>query len=175
MLRRAVLAGLGAALLGGAALAQDLTGVLIIDSERLYSESLFGQRIAAELVAETETLAAENRKLEADLTAEAKSLTERRPGMEVDAFRAEAEAFDAKVQAIRAARDAKERALQQMPVSGREAFFRAARPAITALLESRDATVVLDKRAVIYATSDADITDDAIAAVDADIGDGTAN
>lgn len=173
---RALLCAL--ALWAGAAPAQEPTpaesAVVLIDSEQLFAESLFGQRIMRELQAQTEDLAAENRRIEADLRAEEQSLTERRAGMSVEAFRAEAEAFDRKVQEIRQAQDAKERALQQSVNAGRESFIRAAQPDLVRLMRARGASVILDRRAVFLGTAQADITEAAIAAVNAGIGDGTA-
>ena len=100
---RAVLAGLVAALaLGGASpapaegAAPGSSPILTLDQERLFSGTIWGRRIQAELEAESTTLAGENRRLEAELTAEEASLTERRKTMEPAAFRAEADAFDDK-------------------------------------------------------------------------------
>ncbi|PIE10485.1 MAG: hypothetical protein CSA72_08225 [Rhodobacterales bacterium] len=178
----AVLIGLGAPLGAQDAPARQPTvgplvapsGVLIIDSERMFSESAFGRRVAETLRRQTEDLAAENRRIEADLTEEERSLTERRPGMDVDQFRTEAEAFDAKVQEIRIAQDAKERALQQASNAERDSFLRQVQPVLGGLMSERGATVILDRRAVFLGTTAADITDLAIAAIDAAIGSGEA-
>ena len=63
-------------------LGQVRSPVLTIDIERVFSESLFGQRVSAELLRQTEDLAMENRQIEAALTEEERSLTLRRPGMD---------------------------------------------------------------------------------------------
>lgn len=147
--------------------------VLTIDSERLFQDSAFGQRVTQDIVAATEALAAENRRIEAALTQEERSLTERRPEMEVDAFREEAEAFDARVQEIRRQQDAKEAALQDQLTVGREEFLNAAQPILGQLMLDRGGAVILDRRGVFLAVGLVDITDAAIAAIDAAIGDGT--
>lgn len=146
--------------------------VLTIDSDRLFTETVLGQRLASDLRAETEALAAENRRIEAALTAEVESLTERRPGMEVEDFRAEADAFDERVQGIRRAQDAKERALQQAVQRAREALFEVAAPILGQLMVESGAAVVLERRSVFLSVSAIDITDEAIAAIDERIGDG---
>ncbi|MGR3634079.1 MAG: OmpH family outer membrane protein [Limimaricola soesokkakensis] len=186
MRRAAAVLGLMLAL-GGPALAQRVAdpaapapaqtpaaagGIVVLDTDRLFSESLFGQRLAADLQAQTEALVEENRRIEAELTAEEQDLTRRRPSMTPGAFRAEAEAFDARVQEIRRERDAKERALQQEAASGREIFLAAAGPALGQVMLERGASIILDRRAVFLSTSAVDITDAALAAVDAAIGDG---
>ncbi len=164
-------------LIGPPVLAQTTTGtvispVLTIDSERLFNQSLFGQRVLADVQAQTEALATENRRIEAQLTDEEKSLTARRPGMTPEAFRAEANDFDTRVQGIRQAQDAKERALQQAVSDGRDAFATAARPVLGQLMIDRQAVVVLERRGVILSVGAVDITDAAIAAIDAAVGDG---
>lgn len=186
MRRAAAVLGLMLAL-GGPALAQRVAdpaapapaqtpaaagGIVVLDTDRLFSESLFGRRLAADLQAQTEALVEENRRIEAELTAEEQDLTRRRPSMTPEAFRAEAEAFDARVQEIRRERDAKERALQQEAASGREIFLAAAGPALGQVMLERGASIILDRRAVFLSTSAVDVTDAALAAVDAAIGNG---
>jgi len=158
----------------GLSLGQLQSAVLTLDTEGLFNASLFGQRITANVRTQTDDLAAQNRQIEAALTAEEQSLTDRRPSMSVEAFRAEAEAFDAKVQGIRQAQDAKERALQTALSSGRDAFLTAVSPVLAQMMRDSGAVVILDRRSVVLAAGTADITDEAIAAIDQVIGDGAA-
>jgi Skp family chaperone for outer membrane proteins len=130
--------------------------------------------VTAEVKRDAAALEAENQQIEDQLTAEERSLTERRPTMEVEDFRVEAEAFDARVQAIRAEQDAKERALQQAVTEGRSKFLEAARPILAQIMIESGAAVVLDLRSVFLGVGAVDITDAAIKAVDAALGDGTA-
>ncbi len=146
--------------------------VLTVDPERLFSGTRFGQRIAAELRADQVALAAENRRIEEDLAAEEQSLTERRPTMAPEAFRAEAEAFDEKVQEIRRARDAREIEVEQSFVAAREAYFAEIRPVLGRLMLDRGAVVILDRRSVFLAVGLVDLTEEAIAVIDAEFGDG---
>jgi Skp family chaperone for outer membrane proteins len=147
--------------------------VLLIDPERLFQESLYGQRILDELRADSEALAAENRRIEADLTEEERALTEQRPSMSAADFRAAADAFDEKVQGIRRAQDAKETALQNTVTEGREAFFGAAQNIIGRLMVDAGSVVVLDRRSVFLSIGAIDITESALEAVNAELGDGT--
>jgi Skp family chaperone for outer membrane proteins len=153
-------------------LGQPQSPVLTIDTEALFARSQFGQRISATLRTETEALAAENRRIEAELTAEEQGLTDRRPTMAVAAFRAEAEAFDTRVQAIRQEQDAKERALQEALNTGREAFLDAVSPVLAQLLRDSGALVILDRRSVVISVAAIDVTAEAVAAIDAGIGEG---
>lgn len=171
------------ALGGGMTVAQEAEGtaaqsalrspVLLIDPERLFQESLYGQRILDELRADSEALAAENRRIEADLTEEERALTEQRPSMAAADFRAAADAFDEKVQGIRRAQDAKETALQNTVTEGREAFFGAAQNIIGRLMVDAGSVVVLDRRSVFLSIGAIDITESALEAVNAELGDGT--
>lgn len=181
MRRCALAAALLLGLASGPALAQDdlsmgqvRSPILTIDVDRLLAETLYGQRLGDDLAAREEALAAENRQIEAELTAEEQSLTERRPNMEVEAFRAEAEAFDAKVQRIRVEQDAKEQALADSVEQGRTEFLNAATPVLARLMIDSGAAVILERRDVFLSASLVDITDEAIGAVDSQLGDGEA-
>jgi Skp family chaperone for outer membrane proteins len=148
------------------------SAVLTIDPDRLFAQTLFGQRVTADIQARTEELDNENQRIAADLTAEEKGLAERRDAMDPAVFRAEADAFDEKVQGIRQAQDAKARALQQSVTTGRDQFLAAVRPILGQVMLSRGASVILDRRSAFLSVSSVDITDAAIAAIDAAIGDG---
>jgi Skp family chaperone for outer membrane proteins len=174
------------AVIGGAAAAQEAqTGgeltlgqvrspILTIDPERLYAESLFGQRVADEIRTDAEALDRENQRIEAALTEEERSLTLLRPTMPIEEFRAAAEDFDTRVQAIREAQDAKERSLQQAVQQGQATFLEAATPILAEIMIDAGAAVILDRRSVFLGVGAVDITDRAIEAVNAQIGDGAA-
>ena len=106
------------------------SAILVVDTNRLFAETLFGRRVAAELEAESAVLSAENRQIEADLTAEEKALTEQRAEMTPEAFRAEADAFDAKVQRIRNEQEAKARRLAEESDNAQRRFLGVARPVL---------------------------------------------
>lgn len=148
--------------------------ILTLDQDRLFAETLWGKRSAAGIEAESQALQEENRKIEADLTAEERSLTDRRATMDAAAFRAEADAFDAKVVGIRAAQDAKQRDIASRREEDRQAFLSAALPVIGEVLKARGAVIVIDKRSVFISANSVDITDQLIESLDATIGDGSA-
>ncbi len=175
------LAGLGA---GGATAQDELnmgtppsgpvrSPVLTIDPDVLFQESLFGQRVMAQVEEETAAFATENRRIEQALTEEEQNLTTRRPTMDVEAFRAAAAAFDDRVQAIRQARDAKERSLERIEIEGRDRFLTAAQPVLGRLMLERGAAVILDRRSVFLGFGAIDVTEEALEAIDAEIGDGS--
>ena len=146
--------------------------ILTIESNRLFADSAFGQRVAREIEADSAVLSAENRRIEAELTAEERDLTERRPEMEPDAFRVLADAFDEKVQTIRREQDEKGRLLNQKQDASRVMFFNAARPILENLMREAGAAVILERSTVFLSANISDVTDLAIARIDAILGEG---
>ena len=146
--------------------------ILTIESNRLFADSAFGQRVAREIEADSAVLSAENRRIEAELTAEERDLTERRPEMEPDAFRVLADAFDEKVQTIRREQDEKGRLLNQKQDASRVMFFNAARPILENLMREAGAAVILERSTVFLSANISDVTDLAITRIDAILGEG---
>ncbi len=167
-----LLAGLG----GGPVLAQDTPlvrdSILTIDQDRLFTGSLYGERVAAQIDADTIILKEELRRIEAELVAEEKALTDKRAMMDPDAFRTLADAFDEKVQEIRKAQDVKARALSARMDQERAAYLNLVLPILGKLMEERGAAIVLDRRTVFAVASGVDITDEALQRIDATLGDG---
>ncbi|WP_372886545.1 OmpH family outer membrane protein [Shimia sp.] len=146
--------------------------VLTIESERLFADSAFGQRVAREIEAERSVLLAENRKIESDLTAEEKRLTDMRKTMSPEDFRAVADAFDARVDEIRKAQDTKARAIGERREREQAEFLKVAGPVLARLLQETGADVILERRSVFFSLDMIDITGQAIEELDRVVGDG---
>jgi Skp family chaperone for outer membrane proteins len=146
--------------------------ILTIDQDDVFARSAFGQRLRAEVEARGAALAAENREIETRLSAEERALTDLRATLPPDEFRARAEAFDARVVELRREQDAKGRDLADLPERGRAAFWRAALPVVAGIARDRGAVAILDSRAVLISADAVDITELAIARLDAELGDG---
>ncbi len=176
--RLALAVALAVALLSIGAFAQQsgsivaTPGLVVVDQERLFADSLFGQRVQSELQSESNALAEENRRMEAELVAEELSLTDQRPNLSPAEFRNLANEFDARVTLIRLAQDRKSRALSNRQNAERQAFFEAALPVLQQLLQQAGASAMLDRRSVLISLSAVDVTDRAIAQIDAILGDG---
>lgn len=167
------------ALLAGTAAAQDLsTGapvevgpppspVVVINREAVLTGTALGRSMLAEIDAASVALAAENRTIEAELTAEEEELTRRRPTLPPDEFRALADAFDARVQAIRETQDAKTRDLFAQRERLGEMFWEQVLPLLGEVAASRGALVVLDRGDVFLSSDTVDITAATIARIDA--------
>lgn len=146
--------------------------VLTVDSDVMFSQSQFGVRVAQELAADESILLAENRRIQAELTAEEKALTEKRGEMEADAFRAVAEAFDARVVQIRKEQDQKAANLERRRQREQDAFIRVASPILTTLMRDAGARVILEQRDVLLRDPAVDVTSFAIERINQTLGDG---
>ena len=138
-LRAALIAALAAMWLPVAALAQQdtvtISAILTIESDRMFSDSLFGRRVAQEIEAAQSVLLAENRRIEAELSAEEKALTEKRKEMSAEDFRAVADAFDTRVEEFRQLQDSKAGEIAEMQEAEEAAFVQAARPILADLMQ----------------------------------------
>lgn len=151
---------------------QRASPILTVDSERLFVESAYGVRVAQDIEAGQSVLLAENRKIEAELEAEEKRLTELRADMEPGEFRAVADAFDERVQGIRLQQDGKARAIAETRDSQRTVFFQAAQPVLAELMREAGAEILIERRAVLISSNAIDVTDRAIERLNTAIGDG---
>ncbi len=147
--------------------------ILTISSDRLFSGSAFGMRVIGEIEAEGALLAAENERIVEDLSREEKDLTEKRAIMTAQEFRPLAEAFDRKVQTHRESQRAKLDALAIRSDEARSLFLEMARPILVDLLRETGAGLIVERTDVFLSSDATDITDIAIARIDAAIGDGS--
>lgn len=146
---------------------QVVTQILVVDRERLFRDSSFGQNISNILAEERELQEAETRRIEAELVAEELALTELRDTLSSEDFRARADAFDIKVQALRSERDTAQAQLVARIEQAQMPFLEQVTPVLAALMREAGATILLDRRSVLLSANHVDITDKAILRVDA--------
>ena len=146
--------------------------ILTIDQELLFSGSLFGERVVAQINQDLAKLEQEFQRLEADLTAEEKDLTLRRATLEPDAFRLLADAFDEKVQGIRKAQDAKARELDRRLETERARYYGLVNPLLYKIMDDLGASVIIDRRAILAGVEGVDVTNEALRVIDASLGEG---
>ncbi|MBI1172158.1 OmpH family outer membrane protein [bacterium] len=169
----ACLIALGAAGPLGAQAVANPPQIVTLDQDRLYLDSQYGKALEAQSLAANQALAAENRKIEADLAAEEADLTKKRPTMSAAAFQSLADAFDAKVEQRRREQAAKVDALKAQHDAGRKSFFQAVVPVLADLMRQMGAYAMLNRDAVVLSFDAIDVTDRAIKAVDDKVGDGS--
>ncbi len=139
----------------------------VLDQDRLFRESRIGQRIRAGIDDARQALEAENQTLFDQLAAEERALTDARPGLEPDAFRARADAFDARVEAIRAERAQRSQDLNRQSEAAAQSFFNAALPVLVQLMNDEGVLGLLKPEMLVLGSDWLDITDTAIARLDA--------
>lgn len=140
---------------------------LVIDFEELYQISRLGQRIQQELDARSRALAEEIARIDAEMAAEEKALTERRGEMSAEEFRALADAFDEKVQRLRREQDENAQRLNRLGNEERLKFRQSALPVLGQLMLETGAVMVLETRYVLIFNDAIDITEQAAARIDA--------
>lgn len=145
-----------------------------IDEDRFFRESQFGQRVLADIDAASRALEEENRALLAELTAREEELTALRDSLPPEEFRAQAEAFDMQAEAVRQDQAQKLARFSQFEESERRRFFAQTGRILQQVLENEGAQILIASAAVIIGVPGMDMTDAAIAAMDAEIGDGGA-
>ncbi|SUZ32236.1 hypothetical protein ROE7235_01991 [Roseibaca ekhonensis] len=145
-----------------------------VDEERLFRDSEFGQRVQADIDAASRALEAENARLLSELTAREEELTGLRDSLPPDEFRAQADAFDQRAERIRQDQAQKLSRFAQFEESERRRFFARSGVILQQVLEDEGAQILIAARAVIIGVPEMDMTGAAIAAIDAEIGDGGA-
>ena len=162
--------------LGGVSLEQNLgipkSLLLTIHSDRMFSESEYGQRIAREMEGRSAVLMAENRRIEAELRAEELDLAERRSTTDPDAFRALAQSFDQKVQETRSTQEAKFLEITNARDEARREFRQTSIPILEQIMAETGAAAILEQSTVLLSADSIDVTDLAIARIDAILGEG---
>lgn len=147
--------------------------ILTLDRERILLESRFGKAVEAQFQKDSQVLISENLRLEEALETEERALTDQRATLPADEFRKLAEEFDSKTEAIRAAQDAKSRAITSRRDGERQRLLQATIPILADLMRESGAVAIFDKEMVILSLRGVDITDEAIGRIDAVLGDGT--
>jgi Skp family chaperone for outer membrane proteins len=146
--------------------------ILTVDQELLFAESDWGKRTQQMLEETGGKIAAENERLAAQLSAEEKALTQQRGTLDPAEFRKQAEAFDIRATEVRRERAKVVENLNAWAEADRAAFYRAALPLMGEMMQERGAVAVLDRRTVFVSLDAIDLTQDLVARLNKDLGDG---
>lgn len=163
-LRRAVARGLLAlALLAPVPLAAADTDqrspVLVVDFDEVFRQSARGKEILREFDTRSRELADEIARIDLEMATEEKLLTDKRATLPAAEFRALADAFDAKVQALRAAQDARALELSRDQANARLDFRQTAFPILGQLMLDAGAVLVVEKRNVLVFNDAIDVSE----------------
>ncbi len=144
--------------------------IAILNEERLLRESQLGQSILAALGEAERALEEENRRIAEALAAEERALTTLRGQLSAEEFRARAEAFDHRVEEIRAERARLAQELAERYEAETRRFFEQALPIIAEMARNEGVALILRPEAVILNADWLDLTDRVIERLDREFG-----
>ncbi len=139
---------------------------LIINQERLLTESEAGRALLAEEEAARDALRAEARSIDSAFEAEERALTAERPDLEREDFRRKSDDFDERVVQARRDQDARSNALAREFDQRRRQFYASIAPILVGLMDRYGALAILDENSVLLADQQVNITEAAIAEID---------
>ena len=140
--------------------------VLVLNQERVLSDSEAGKRILAENQSASARHEAEGAALEVELEEEERELTELRDTLPLEDFQARAVAFDEKVVRIRREFAERSATLTREAEARQRAFFAEVIPIITQIMSERGASLVFEQRGVLISGPNVDITLEVIRRID---------
>ncbi len=150
----------------GAAQEAPRSQFLVLNQERILTDSERGKALLAEEEAARDRLRAEARAIEAAFEAEERRLTEQRAGTDPAAFRKLADDFDARVVAARREQDARAGALAAEFDQRRRQFYAEVGPVLVGVMADFGAQAIFDESSVLISDQALNITDEVIAAID---------
>ncbi|WP_224824742.1 OmpH family outer membrane protein [Cognatishimia sp. MH4019] len=151
-------------------LSQPQSPILVIESERLFIETEFGQASLRAIDEQARRLASESREIDAQLIEEERALTEARPTLSAEEFRARADAFDDRVLRLRRERDEASTQLGRARDEAEQILRNAALPVLAQIVLDRGAVAVFERRDVFIVDDAIDITDEAVARINEQLG-----
>ena len=129
------------------------TSVIIIDKQRVLSETLYGQRLMAEMRQMEQLQIADNKRLLQELELEEARLTEQRSSMDADEFRVLAVNFDEKVQFISNQQQAKNQTRMEQRRKDQMTLMAATGPVFETLMRDTGADVIIEQRYALSGTT----------------------
>ena len=141
-------------------------GILIVDLDRAYNSSKFGQAIRKNFQLENQSFNKENSTILESLKEEELKLTKDRESLSPEDFAKAAVAFDTRAVAIRAVRLEKIRIVDKRFQGLKPLFFERIKPIIVKIMREYDASIILEKNSVVWSLASIDITNVIVERVD---------
>lgn len=141
-------------------------GIGVLDADRLFSESRFGQTFILDFETQAAVIAEENQKIEQALEAEELELTRLRNTENPENFNELAEAFDEKANRIREERRLKTQELVEFREKSQQIFFNQVGPVLINLMREKRIAIIVEREAVVLSLPTVDLTSDAIRRID---------
>lgn len=140
---------------------------LVVEQEKLLAESLYGKEIVRIEADKRQELIDEGRNLDRLFEEEERRLTDLRARTEPEKFREMADFFDAKVITTRREQEEKALDLNAENEEGRRRFLATIGPILLEILNETGASAVVERRSLLIAKQDLNITDEVIKRLDA--------
>ena len=140
--------------------------ILVLSQERLLIESQKGRQLLAQEETMRNAHRDEGAALDASLEAEERELTKLRDTLPADEFNALAEAFDQKVVKVRQEHQAASVRLGEQIEGQRQTFLSQIVPLVADIMQRRGASLVFERRAVLFTGPNVDITPEVIELMD---------
>lgn len=140
---------------------------LVVEQEKLLSESLYGKEIIRVEAQKRQKLIEEGRNLDRLFEEEERRLTDVRASTDPEEFREIADFFDAKVITTRREQEEKALVLNAENEEGRRKFLATIGPVLLQILNETGASAVVERRSLLIAKQDLNITDEVIKRLDA--------
>jgi Skp family chaperone for outer membrane proteins len=140
--------------------------VVVFSLESVLKGSLEGKAVEARIQAMEVALGAENKKIAEELEAEEEEIFLLKKALSEDELKARAEAFDAKVTAIRSAQSEKKKVIDVAREDGIRAFETSMGTVLEAVARKAGAVVVLERKQTYLVSDRVDISSAVIAVLD---------
>lgn len=161
----------GANLASGEAEAQQLKPavIVVIDSRRLFSESLVSKDIRQQLTSISQTFASSENKVKEELLKEKESLDKQKSLMAQEAYEDKYSQLKSRADDLNRQADIHQKQLNVGQVRANRELQRVLTPIIQKVSERRGATVVLEKAQIVYQEPGLDVTTEVIEHLDKEL------
>jgi len=155
----------------GTAAAQQLKPavVAVIDSRRLFSESLVSKDIRQQLTSISQTFAAEENKVKEELLAEKQQIDSQKSLMAQEAYEDKYAQLKARADQLNRKADIHQKQLNVAQVRANRELQRVLTPIIQKVSEKRGATIVLEKAQIVHQQAGLDITTEVVESLDREL------
>ena len=143
--------------------------IAVIDSRRMFSESLVSKDIRQQLSSISQNFAVDENKVKEDLLAEKDQIDKQKSLMAQEAYEDKYVQLKSRADQLNRKADIHQKQLNVAQVRANRELQRVLTPIIQKIAEKRGATVVLEKAQIVYQQTGLDITTDVIESLDREL------
>jgi len=143
--------------------------IAVIDSRRLFSESLVSKDIRDQLTSISQTFAAEENKVKEELLAEKQQIDSQKSLMAQEAYEDKYAQLKARADQLNRKADIHQKQLNVAQVRANRELQRVLTPIIQKVSDKRGATIVLEKAQIVHQQAGLDITTEVVESLDREL------